>query len=303
MYVDQHWRITEKEENGSIIVRVRAEDAENDILQFGLEPHYLNRGKNIDSYPFRIDSSTGVVYLNESLKGRGGESFFLYITVTDGQLTAKNEVLVDILKSDDNSKLYEIRNPSFTQTVRNLSQVLPPFHLLPGVINSRPLNNNNLPPIPVNTYPATTEDPIAKEPTRTKLTAVHQNSNESSENTKNNIQLNKVGNTIEVLDNEPSLSSSFKIILTTIATLLVVLLLATIIIVFIKGRQNMWVFGKYKKKKSDDIKKKSNLSSNFTSSTVESQNSMSLNSWIGPSASNNRYVPWERDAQQVSILF
>lgn len=303
MYVEQHWRISELEAVESIIARVRAEDAENDILQFGLEPHYLNTGKNSESYPFRIDPATGVVYLNETLIGRGGENFFLYITVTDGQLTAKNEVYVNIIKSGDKSKIYDTRTPSFTQTVRNLSQVLPPFHLLPGVINNRP-PNSIVPPfpasIPTTSSPKETTEEKDKINTVLKPVGNHQNSTTKGNISTNNLNLNTTNdNILQYSDYD---SSSFKIMLAIALTLLAVLIVAMSIALYLKGRRTVFAFGgKFNKKGKEEMKHKSNLSNNFSSNTDESHNSIVMNNWIGPLASHNRYVPWERDNQQVVI--
>jgi len=75
LYVrERNWRISEAEEVGQIIDRVRAEDADGDDLIFGIEPRFLTPGQqssnNPNKLPFRIDQDTGVVYLNESLVGR-----------------------------------------------------------------------------------------------------------------------------------------------------------------------------------------------------------------------------------------
>lgn len=294
MYVEQHWRIPELETVGSIIARVRAEDAENDVLQFGLESHYLNTGSN--TYPFRIDPATGVVFLNETLIGRGGENFFLYITVTDGQLTAKNEIYVNILKNGDGSKLYDTRSPSFTQTVRNLSQVLPPFHMLPGVINNRP-SNSIIPhfsnPI-TTTFSPTTEEP---EKINTVLKPVRSILNSTMKANISENHLNSINDIFHYSDYD---TSSFKVILAISLTLLVIFIIAMSIALYIKGRRNVFSFSnKFNKKGKEDISRKSNLSNNFNSHTDESRNSIVLNNWVGPLASQNRYIPWERDNQQV----
>lgn len=294
MYVEQHWRISEVETVGSIIARVRAEDAENDILQFGLEPHYLNTGKNMDSYPFRIDPSTGVVYLNETLIGRGGENFFLYITVTDGQLTAKNEVYVNIINRGDKSKIYDTRTPSFTQTVRNLSQVLPPFHMLPGVINNRPHNNIVQSfPTPIITTSSSREI-IEEKENNTVLKPV---GNPPNSPFRENIPTNNSNMTNHILDYSDNDTSSFKIVLGLFLALLAVFIVAMGIALYLKGRRTF--SNRFNKKGKNEIKQKPNLSNNFTSNTDESHNSIVLNNWIGPIASHNRYVPWERENQQV----
>lgn len=79
MWLERNWKIMETEPVGSVIERVHGSDAENDILEYGLEPlqHYGIEGKQV-TLPFRIDNTTGVVYLNESLKGRVRITIFNY---------------------------------------------------------------------------------------------------------------------------------------------------------------------------------------------------------------------------------
>lgn len=66
---------------GQIIDRVRAEDADGDDLVFGIEPRFLpligssQHSNTQGKLPFRIDRNTGVVYLNESLSGRVGDTY------------------------------------------------------------------------------------------------------------------------------------------------------------------------------------------------------------------------------------
>lgn len=57
---------------GQIIDRVQAEDPDNDVLVFGMEPRFLSpmESSQQSKLPFRIDPVTGVIYLNESLAGR-----------------------------------------------------------------------------------------------------------------------------------------------------------------------------------------------------------------------------------------
>ncbi|XP_036341274.1 tyrosine kinase receptor Cad96Ca-like, partial [Rhagoletis pomonella] len=147
LYVpERNWRISESEQVGQIITRIRAEDPENDDLIFGLEPHFIsNYSEENDKHnlPFRIDEVRGNVYLNESLIGRGGENFFLYITVSDGDLTAKNEVFVNILAKDSHMVTNFRTPPSVTSVVQNFSQILPQFNTLLGTqhSNERPINH------------------------------------------------------------------------------------------------------------------------------------------------------------------
>lgn len=72
MWLDRNWRIPENEPVGTVITRVHGSDNENDHLEYGLEPMLGSQDGNGvgNNLPFRIDNNTGVVYLNESLKGR-----------------------------------------------------------------------------------------------------------------------------------------------------------------------------------------------------------------------------------------
>lgn len=130
--VDNHWKINESEKVGTVIARVQASDADpNDVLTFGLDFDELTRKEN-ETLPFRINQDTGVVYLNESLDGRGGEQFLLYVTVTDGTYNAKNGVMVNVLPK--NSKVNNGNGlPPFRQPFKNATHLLPPFGSLPGV--------------------------------------------------------------------------------------------------------------------------------------------------------------------------
>lgn len=71
--VDRNWRIRENTTVNTLITQVRAEDSDNDELEFGLDP--LGPGQ---LQPFVIDSNTGYVYLNESIEGKVRSFHFLY---------------------------------------------------------------------------------------------------------------------------------------------------------------------------------------------------------------------------------
>jgi len=118
MWLDRHWKIPENEDVGSVITRVSSSDNDNDALEFGLEPKFPG-----DRLPFVINNSTGVVYLNESLKGRGGDNIQLYITVSDGDYSAKSEVWVNVISSSKQPKpanKQPIGFPVFGQLARPL---------------------------------------------------------------------------------------------------------------------------------------------------------------------------------------
>ncbi|XP_050080269.1 tyrosine kinase receptor Cad96Ca [Anopheles maculipalpis] len=137
--VDRHWRIPENTTVGTLITRVKAEDNEDDKLEFGLDALVAGQEQ-----PFEIDPHTGFVYLNRSVEGRAGQNFFVYVTVSDGSVTSKNEIYVNIL-SKNATGVYRNRGSQFTPSIDNIRQILPPGINLPG-ISSRP--QLPLPPLP-----------------------------------------------------------------------------------------------------------------------------------------------------------
>ncbi|XP_046393104.1 tyrosine kinase receptor Cad96Ca [Ischnura elegans] len=97
MVLDRSWVVRDDEANGSVVTIVKAHDNEQDRLEFGLET--APTSPSGDYNPFRIDRKRGVVYLNQSLKGKAGKNLFLFVTVTDGRLTTKAEVYVNIVNA------------------------------------------------------------------------------------------------------------------------------------------------------------------------------------------------------------
>lgn len=73
MWIDRNLVLLDSEPVGSVVTRARAEDNEQDQLTYGLEPlgHNYNGNENPQpSLPFFIDNSTGIIYVNETLKDK-----------------------------------------------------------------------------------------------------------------------------------------------------------------------------------------------------------------------------------------
>lgn len=70
--LDRNWKLPETEPVGNVVIRVHAHDNEQDTLTYGLEPKHDYNGDDSPQtpLPFFIDNNTGIVYLNETLKGR-----------------------------------------------------------------------------------------------------------------------------------------------------------------------------------------------------------------------------------------
>ncbi|XP_069969180.1 tyrosine kinase receptor Cad96Ca isoform X2 [Bactrocera oleae] len=364
LYVpERNWRIPETEPVGQIITRIRAEDPENDDLVFGLEPHFLSHFDNdndTENLPFRIDSVRGIVYLNESLVGRGGENFFLYITVSDGDLTAKNEVFVNILaKGNDTSSNFRTP-PSVTNVVQNISQILPPFDTLPGVQSVRnkyskerptnhsplnfgtnqgsfalnhkhqflrPLNSNSNEQTSILMLSSATGDPHTATG-HLKLTPIKHSNNEHFVNGMANIRHNYINNqndsvlhlnknitapanddSIKKLYNkisyDESLSTNYStkaIVLPIILTSSGIFFVAVAIFGFLYRKHLCAISKKLKKISKEEMFKISNQSNLSNNLADDSRNSMVMQHWNGPTAYNNRYVPWERDPQHNGLV-
>jgi len=71
IYLDRNWVVHDTDPVGEVITRVKAEDPENDHLEYGLEAKdYGGGGSTERPLPFTINSTTGVVKINESLINR-----------------------------------------------------------------------------------------------------------------------------------------------------------------------------------------------------------------------------------------
>lgn len=78
MWIDQNLVLLDTEPVGSVVTRARAEDNEQDQLTYGLEPlehNYNGNDSPQQPLPFFIDNSTGIIYVNETLKGKVSVTF------------------------------------------------------------------------------------------------------------------------------------------------------------------------------------------------------------------------------------
>lgn len=317
--VDNHWKIPEDEKVDTVIARVQASDNDqNDVLTFGLES-----ANGAEDETFRINRDTGVVYLNKSLEGRGGEDFLLYVTVTDGTYNAKNGVFVNIKSknSPPNSK------GPFLPNTKNATHLLPPFSSLPGV-PPRSYPNFTLPSIynnpshhQTNTYPDPAPTPSnGSKPTdqqSTKINDTTTNANEANTLRPGGTQLAN-GTTIDnksTLGNGGNGTDSEKTVFprSTLKTILPIAIIAggiivasVLIVSSFLFRKRLCAIGKSLKNKSkEEMAKKSNQSNSsavmMSSISEDSRNSMVMQHWNGPTAFSNRYVPWERENAHIQV--
>lgn len=298
MHMERHWQIPEDEKVDTKITRVQAHDNEDDILTFDLEPiKPFNQEKPNDRLPFRIDPN-GNVYLNESLLGRGNEKLLLYVTVSDGKVTSKTQVFVEIL-----SKNPSLNPPRQTFTPNADSVMLPHFNIFAGgrppLANPPPLNF--YPPYQTNTY-IKNDTSYADGDDNKNEPSFEINDNKNNKTTvlvavdNNNTQQEHANNNQHPTNLKDDHSVKVLPILFTVGGIF----LAAGIIAILIFRKNLCAFGKSLKKKSkEEMAKKSNQSNISSTITEDSRNSMSLQHWNGPTAFSNRYVPWERENPHI----
>ncbi|XP_072742575.1 tyrosine kinase receptor Cad96Ca [Anoplolepis gracilipes] len=287
MWLDRNWVLPDNEPVGSIVTRVRAEDNEQDTLTYGLEPlGYNYNGDNSPQppLPFFIDNSTGTVFLNETLKGRGGQNLLLYVTVSDGQLTAKTEVYVNI-KNASAPNQGKTRKP------------FPNQHGSGGLIRPHYLG---LPNLPNFASPLPPLSPKQYHPETTKLELEKTRSKEND----NNVNGSTVGNTVteeNVQVNEvesPALSS--KIAPSTAPpsqdmamTLVPVVAGCALVVGLGMGAWSLKNRFCGSRKSKADTKEQASVSV----SNLSDDPSLILKRWRGPKARSNRYQPWEKESQ------
>ncbi|XP_031634138.1 tyrosine kinase receptor Cad96Ca [Contarinia nasturtii] len=305
--VDNHWKIPEDEKIDTVIARVQASDNDpNDVLTFGLEP---SDGAEDEQLPFRINRDTGVVYLNESLEGRGGQNFLLYVTVTDGTYHAKNGVFVNI-KSKNSQATHGNGAPSFIPHPHNVTRLLPPFNTLPGVPTPPPpYPIYTLPPNYVHTPKTNSSMPTKTPPTTSTTTATNEIPSSTDENPNGNATHSDAdGNTMNGTNSTSETTifprSTLKTVLPIAIIVCGIIIASGLIVSSFVFRKRLCAIGKSLKNKSkEEMAKKSNQSnSSFNTNTVmmssiseDSRNSMVMQHWNGPTAFSNRYVPWERE--------
>lgn len=107
MSFNRNWTIDENRPVGSTITTIEAHDSEGDPLVYDIEPVTPD-----NEFPFRIDNSTGTVYLTKSLQGRAGKNFIIRVSAFDGQITSKIDVLVNIAGPKTKARNEQLKPPS-----------------------------------------------------------------------------------------------------------------------------------------------------------------------------------------------
>ncbi|XP_034234117.1 tyrosine kinase receptor Cad96Ca [Thrips palmi] len=280
MHIDRDWLISDGEPVGSVVTRVRAEDAEGDPLSFGLEPLLLYphpQGEPPPPLPFTIDETSGVVHTNASLKDRGGELMRLYVTVSDGKVTAKNEVVVKVTKGPvsgagvgGGASRRPPRPPGFPPQLRPPSYLPFPTNFVPPGVPSAPIHPgipvvNPGPPPSLHGLPTGTRPPFPGTAT--------------------------------------SPADKGLLVTSLLAVLCIGLVLAGVLVLL---RRRVCPKRLSKATKEDLHKEASGLSSGMSSalssglsSGLSGEEPMAMQQWRGPRAPSNRYEGWDREGAHM----
>ncbi|XP_076250730.1 tyrosine kinase receptor Cad96Ca-like [Rhynchophorus ferrugineus] len=148
MYIERTWQIPDNEPVGSRIAQAHGEIVDGVNYTYGLEPiEFYGSNQKPEPLPFRIDPTSGTVYLNESLQGKGGKDIHLYVTMSNGELATKTEVYVNILNSSAPYKP-PVNRPPFPGSLNGFNSAgFNPFSRFnPRPPNTPPGKVSNLPP-------------------------------------------------------------------------------------------------------------------------------------------------------------
>ncbi|XP_035728802.1 tyrosine kinase receptor Cad96Ca-like [Vespa mandarinia] len=291
MWLERNWVLPDSEPVGSIVTRVRAEDNEQDELTYGLEP--LGHSYNGDDspqppLPFYIDNSTGTVFLNETLKGRGGQNLFLYVTVSDGQLTAKAEVYVNIKSTSAPSGGHTWTPfPNQHGSGGRIRPPLLPLHNLPNY--QRP----SIPHQPVINQPSssTVDSKTTKlQPSEGGKTAREDNSEKLPKYSQDLIDSNEIeAATLSSKVAPEEALPSHEITM----TLIPITAVCALVLGLGMGAWSLRSKICGSKKSKEDTKEQASVSV----SNISDDPSLVLKRWRGPKAHNNRYEAWEKENQ------
>ncbi|KAJ1525989.1 hypothetical protein ONE63_009169 [Megalurothrips usitatus] len=325
MHIDRDWLISDKEPVGSVVTRVRASDAEGDSLKFGLEPLLLYphpQGEPPPPLPFEIDENSGVVHTNASLANRAGELMRLYVTVSDGKVTAKNEVVVKVSSGGANGggagpSRRPPRPPSFPPRPPFLqfpTNYVPPNIPAGAIPTGIPAVNPGPPPslpgvsrpplpfpvpVPPSALPAPEGTPAPANTTSTVRLSAPQPPTRAG----GAVVSPTAGSGDAVAT--PSLPDSL-LVTSLLSVLCIGLVLAGVLVLL---RRRLCPKRPAKASKEDLHKEASGLSSALSSGLSSSGMSsggastdepMAMQQWRGPRAFSNRYEGWEREGSAQS---
>ncbi|XP_016843934.1 tyrosine kinase receptor Cad96Ca isoform X2 [Nasonia vitripennis] len=277
VYLNRNWVLKETDPVGYVVERVRAEDNDQGELIYGLEPSTLNYNGNAEPQrplPFAINSTTGVIYLNETLKGRGGQHMSLYVTVSNGIVPAKAEVYVNIQRAAG-SKTGPTRSP-FSNQPGNGGLIRPPILRLPS-LTIPPSSSQSQPQQPPSRTRLKPEFASSSPGTSTSL-------DDRRDDAANDLEAPALSSKVEPSEAPPSQD----------ITMTLVPIAAVCALVFGLG---MGVWSLRKRICASRKSKEQNEHASVSVSTISNDPSLDLKRWRSPKVANNRYEVWDKEAK------
>ncbi|XP_043468173.1 tyrosine kinase receptor Cad96Ca isoform X1 [Leptopilina heterotoma] len=287
MWFDRNIRLWDTDPIGHQVIKVRAEDSEDDDLTFSLEKKDAD---SQESLPFSINNMTGIVVVNETLQGRGGQELFFYVTVSDGKVALKSEAYAVIQKNETESNAGHTRSP-FQQGPGG--RMRPPILKLPNLSGYPRPPIGQLPTL----QPSSIEfpQPVTK-PRTTKLQPQGGGKFDENEERTSTVfpaedaEANEIeGHTLstKVAPSEAPQSQFIAMTFIPVAAVCILLLIFGAGTWFLRNR----FCGSRKSK--EDTKEQASVSV----SNISDDPSLVLKRWGGPKARNNRYEPWEKESR------
>lgn len=240
----------------------------------------------------------------------------------DGQISAKNQVLVAILGKNATRNSNTYRQPSFTPNTDTIKKLIPNgFYTQPGVPPSRINPDTNIYRYQTKTYPepfnrtndtrSSERENIRATTGSTKLSpvveaAASDKSNETDPASDNTLHKsrNKVPTSTSATVTTPTPTSQFPPLVSVILTVCGIFLIAGLIAVLMFRNYLCSISKQLKHKNKIEKAKKSNQSqiSNISSNiTEDSRNSILMHQWTGPTAPGNRYFSGWGDNQHAQV--
>ncbi|KAG5892404.1 hypothetical protein JTB14_014754 [Gonioctena quinquepunctata] len=272
MVIERNWYIRENETTNNRIAQAHASDLEGDTLIYGLEPMIPNDGRKgkIEKLPFRIDSDTGTVFLNESLK-EGTPSF--------PQLPSR----------PPSSHIPSIfNNPSVINYPSFVPKQQPLFPLPPRA---------EVPPPPPPKKGTTILKPVPVERQEEVKNSIKEKTESTTVTTLRKTTEAALDNEIESTNPVGKLDESLKpqeVTATVVPVISVLAVFLTIGIIAVIFRRKIY-FGKPSDSK-DDMRKESS-----GGVVLQDDSGLNLQEWRGPRAFSNRYESWQRDVSHTQV--
>ncbi|KAL0832965.1 hypothetical protein ABMA28_001098 [Loxostege sticticalis] len=273
-HVNRNWYAMPSDPVGTVVTRVLRERTWNQNVTFGLET-------SGPPAPFTIDPQTGVVTINDTLKDKENCSYSLWVTVFDGFIPQRTEVLATIT---NNLGQRPIPHPPPFLSLPHPPQFpgveLPPEP--PKYINTQSTTHSTTKATERSTEETTTVPEIAV----TTVTPPRRLENITEKITKIDDEGNNKINISEPSEEQP-LGNDVPLAVIPVVAIGGLVIIVVAVIVFVWRKNNST---KTKPKKDDMSKDPSGIV--LQDSTV--------NMWNRPRAYSNRYESWDNNHLQLS---